>query len=93
MPTYNHKDLNVFIADALSPRLTISALLSNVVSFHVRLFNIKQEGVLFAVSSPDYVLSAETFRRDGDADADRKAPFGTRDQRARIARHRVPLSF
>ena len=57
MPTYNHKDLNVFIADALSPRLPISALLSNVVSFHVRLFNIKQEGVLFAVSSPDYSMS------------------------------------
>jgi hypothetical protein len=57
MPTYNHKDLSVFIADALSPRLPISALLSNVVSFHVRLFNIKQEGVLFAVSSPDYSMS------------------------------------
>src|SRR5438552_5904275 len=34
------------------------------------------------------VLSAETFRRDGDADADWEAPFGPCDQRARIARHR-----
>jgi hypothetical protein len=57
MPTYNHKDLNVFIADALSPRLPISALLSNMASFHVKLFDIKQEGVLFAVSSPDYSMS------------------------------------
>jgi hypothetical protein len=30
------------------------------------------------------VLSAETFRRDGDADADWEAPLGTRDQLARI---------
>jgi len=57
MPTYSHKDLNVFIADALSPRLPISGLLSNVASFHVRLFDIKQEGTLFAVSSPGYSMS------------------------------------
>jgi len=37
------------------------------------------------------VLSAETFGRDGDADADWEAPFGPRDQRARIARHRAFL--
>src|ERR1700736_2405772 len=31
------------------------------------------------------VLSAETFRRNGDADADREVAFGHRDQLARIA--------
>jgi hypothetical protein len=36
------------------------------------------------------VLSAETFRRDGDADADWEAPFGPRDQLARIARLHCP---
>jgi hypothetical protein len=36
MLTYNHKDLNVFIADALSPRLTISALLSKPTAGTVR---------------------------------------------------------
>ena len=39
------------------------------------------------------MLSAETFRRNGDADADWEAPFGTRDQRVRIARHSVPHLF
>src|SRR3984893_9399867 len=40
------------------------------------------------------VLSAETFRRDGDVDADWEAPFGPRDQLARITRHRlVPYLF
>jgi hypothetical protein len=39
------------------------------------------------------VLSAETFRRDGDANADWEAPFGPRDQLARIAWHRVPRLF
>src|ERR1700736_888083 len=39
------------------------------------------------------VLSAETFRRDGDADADWEAPFGRRDQSTRIALHLVPHSF
>ena len=36
------------------------------------------------------VLTDETFRRNGDADADWEAPFGPGDQRARIARHLVP---
>jgi len=36
MLTYNHKNLNVFIADALSPRLTISALLSKPTAGTVR---------------------------------------------------------
>ena len=39
------------------------------------------------------MLSAETFRRDGDADADWETPFGHRDQLARVARHLVPHSF
>jgi len=39
------------------------------------------------------VLSAETFRRDGDADADWEAPFGYREQLARIAWHHVPRLF
>jgi hypothetical protein len=30
--------------------------------------------------------TAETIWRDADADADWEAPFGSRDQRARIAR-------
>jgi hypothetical protein len=67
MPTYTHEDLNVFIADGLSPRLPISGLLSSVASFHVKLFDIKfdikQEGTLFAVSSPDYSMSVGI--RDG----------------------------
>jgi hypothetical protein len=39
------------------------------------------------------VLLAETAWRNGDADANRKSPFGGRDQLARIARHSVPHSF
>src|SRR5438128_1409497 len=39
------------------------------------------------------VLLTETFRRDGDADADWKTPFGARDQLARIGGHRVPHLF
>ena len=39
------------------------------------------------------MLSAQTFRRNSDVDADRKAPFGPRDQLARITRHYVPRLF
>jgi len=63
MPTYSHKDLKVTFADALYPRLSISALLSNVCSFHVRLFNVKQDGILFAISAPEYSMSLAV--RDG----------------------------
>jgi hypothetical protein len=56
MPTYSHKDLKVTIADTLSPRLLVSALLSNVASFHARLFDAKQDGVVFAISAPEYSM-------------------------------------
>jgi hypothetical protein len=59
MPRYNHKDLDVYIADGLSPRLSISALLSNVASFHVRLLDVGQIGCLFAVSSPEYSIDLQ----------------------------------
>jgi hypothetical protein len=60
------------------------------------------DGVMAQPSAPQFsssqavhssVLSAETFRRNGDVDADREAPFGPRDQRARIARRCVPRLF
>jgi hypothetical protein len=39
------------------------------------------------------VLSAETFRREGDADTNRKTSFGCRDQLAGISGHCVPHLF
>jgi hypothetical protein len=45
--------------------------------------------VLIKPSGHSSVLSAETFRRDGDADANWEAPLGPCDQRARIAWHYV----
>ena len=49
--------------------------------------------VLVELVGHSSVLSAETFRRYGDADADWEAPFGRRDQSTRIALHLVPHSF
>jgi hypothetical protein len=49
---------------------------------------IRRAAIFVEPGGHSSVLSAETFRRNGDADVDWKTPFGPRDQRVRIARHR-----